>query len=450
MTLRPTGIMGLDEILGGFPKPSTILIAGTAGVGKTMFVLDSLSSVAEDESTLYIPITTRQERREDFADIFPFMHESIAVHPIDRISAERDPLSALIDIGNAVSSSGAGRVAIDPITPLGSAFSEQEQHRFIGTLDSMAHELDAITLATGELTASEIHTSVVSHFMDGVLYLSYEESEKHVLRNLRIFKTPNIAGNRALSNIYSFNSSTSGVRVFPHLKGGASHPDLSVRVPTGIRELDGMLEGGIPETYSMLIAGSPGTGKTIFGLQFANKSLENDRPAVIVSFNESPDQLMAEAMRIGWDMQGYVENDMLRFVYPSEQVSSDEHLWQIKDAVESIGAGSLVFDGITDMKTMFCGSVNVREYIHSLIRYLKYRKVTSLFTSEIENVFSFGIPDSGTSFLVDGIISLRYIRKESGLRKLLLILKMRGTDHDRRIKEYAIRDHGISIMEWDK
>ena len=448
MMLRSTGIAGLDEILGGFPKPSTILIAGTAGVGKTMFVLDSLSSVAEDESTLYIPITTRQERRADFADTFPFMHESIAVHPIDRISAERDPLSALIDIGNAVTSSGADRVAIDPITPLGSAFPEQEQHRFIGTLDSMAHEWGVITLVTGELTASEIHTSVVSHFMDGVLYLSYEESEKHVLRNLRIFKTPNIAGKQALSNIFSFNISTSGVRVFPYLKGGAAHPDLSVRVPTGIRELDGMLEGGIPETYSMLIAGSPGTGKTIFGLQFANESLENDRPAVIVSFNESPDQLIAEAMRLGWDLQGYVENGMLRFVYPSEQVSSDEHLWQIKDAVESIGARSLVFDGITDMKTVFCGSVNVREYIYSLIRYLKYRKITSLFTSEIENVFSFGIPDAGTSFLVDGIVSLRYIRKESDLRKLLLILKMRGTDHDRRIKEYAITDHGINIMEW--
>ncbi|PXF57882.1 MAG: circadian clock protein KaiC [Candidatus Methanogaster sp.] len=447
MMLRSTGITGLDEILGGFQKPSTILVAGTAGVGKTMFVLDSLSSVAEDESTLYIPITTRQAIRADFADSFPSMHKSIALHPIDRISAERDPLSALIDIGNAVTSSGATRVAIDPITPLGYAFSEQEQHRFIGTFDSMAHEWGAITLVTGELTASEIHAAVVSHFMDGVLYLSYEESEKHVLHNLMIFKTPNIAGTQALSNIYSFNISTGGVRVFPHLKGGAAHPNLSVRVPTGIQELDGMLEGGIPETYSMLIAGSPGTGKTIFGLQFANKSLENDKPAVIVSFNESPDQLMAEAMRLGWDMQEHVENDLLRFVYPSEQVSSDEHLWQIKDAVESIGAGSMVFDGITDMKTVFCGSVNARKYIYSLIRYLKYRNVTSIFTSEIENVFSFEIPDAGTSFMVDGIVSLRYIRKESGLRKLLLILKMRGTNHDRRIKEYTITDHGINIME---
>jgi circadian clock protein KaiC len=314
----------------------------------------------------------------------------------------------------------------------------------------MAHEWDAITLATGELTASEIHTSVVSHFVDGVLYLSYEESEKHVLRNLRIFKTPNIAGKQALSNIYAFNISAGGVQVFSHLKSGAAHPDISVRVPTGIRKLDGMLEGGIPETYSMLVAGSPGTGKTIFCLQFANENLENCRPSVIVSFNESPDQLIAEAMRLGWDLKRYVENGALRFVYPSEQVSSDEHLWQIRDAVESIGAGSVVFDGITDMETTFCGYVNVREYIYSLIRYLKYRKITSLFTSEIENVFSFGIPDAGTSFLVDGIVSLKYIRKESGLRKLLMILKMRGTDHDRSIKEYAITNRGIDIREWDK
>lgn len=71
MMLRPTGIAGLDEILGGFPKPSTTLIAGTAGVGKTMFVLDSMSNVAEDESTLYIPITTRQGGRDDLAAVIP-------------------------------------------------------------------------------------------------------------------------------------------------------------------------------------------------------------------------------------------------------------------------------------------------------------------------------------------------------------------------------------------
>ena len=449
MTIRPTGIAGLDEILGGFSKPSTTLIAGTAGVGKTMFVLDSISSVAEDESALYIPITTGPERRDDFTDTFPFVHESITVHPIDRISAERDPLSALIDIESAVSSSGADRIAIDPITPLGYAFSEKERHRFIGTLDSMAREWDAITLFTGELTGSEIHTSIVSHFMDRVLYLSYEEGEKYILRNLRVFKTQNIIDRQILSNSYVFSISTGGIRIFPPLKGGAAHPDLSVRISTGIQELDGMLEGGIPETYSMLVDGGPGTGKTVFGLQFVNESLEDGRPAVIVSFNESPDQLIAEAMRFGWDLQGYVENGTLRFVYPSEPTSSDEHLWQIRDAVESIGAGSMVFDGISHIKTAFCGSANVREYIHSLIRYLKYRRVTSLFTSEVENVFSFEIPDAGTSFLVDGIVSLRYIRKESGLRKLLLILKMRGTDHNRSIKEYVITNNGIDIRGWD-
>ncbi|MCK4811691.1 MAG: circadian clock protein KaiC, partial [Methanosarcinales archaeon] len=82
MMLRPTGIAGLDEILGGFPKPSTILVAGTAGVGKTMFVLESLSSVAEQELTLYIPITTSGCSFKQSASLL--LHESVTVHPIER------------------------------------------------------------------------------------------------------------------------------------------------------------------------------------------------------------------------------------------------------------------------------------------------------------------------------------------------------------------------------
>lgn len=442
--LRPTGITGLDEILGGFPKPSTILVAGTAGVGKTMFVLESLSSVAEDESTLYIPITSR---RHDFVQDFPFVHESIRVHPIDRLSVERDPLSALIDIGNIIASSGANRVAIDPITALGSAFSEQERHRFIGTLDSMAHEWDAITLVTGELTDAEIHTSVISNFVDEILYLSYKESERHILRNLRIFKTLNTVNGYSLSKIYTFDISSGGIRVFPHLKNGTAHPDLSIRVSTGIPELDPMLEGGIPETYSILLTGGPGTGKTVFGLQFVYECLKNKKPSVIVSFNESPDQLIAEAMRFGWDFRRYVDSGMLKFVYITEDISSDEHHWQIKNAVESIDARSVVFDGISDIKTAFCGSVQVKRYIYSLIKYFKHRRITSLFTNEIEDIFSFRISDAGISFLVDGVISLGYVKKGSEVRKIMLILKMRGTDHNRTIKEYMVTDHGIEIAE---
>ncbi|MEA1907881.1 MAG: ATPase domain-containing protein [Euryarchaeota archaeon] len=444
MTLRPTGIAGLDEILGGFPKPSTILIAGTAGVGKTMFVLESLSSVAEQESTLYIPITT--SRRSFKQATSPFMHESITVHPIERLSVERDPLSVLIDIENVVATSHADRIAIDPITPLGSAFSEQERHRFIGTIDSMTREWEAITLFTGELTSKEIHTSIISHFVDEILYLSYEDHKRYISRNLRIFKTMSAANDHIPSKIYTFNISKDGIRVFPNLENEITHTNTSTRIPTGIPRLDAMTEGGIPETYSTLVTGSSGTGKTIFGLEFIHESLKNDKPAVVVSFNELPEQLIAEALRFGWDLRRYVVDGILKFVHTTDQVHPDEHLWRVRDAVESIGARSVLFDGISDMETVFYGSVRVENYIHSLIGYFKHASVTSVFTNGTEYAAASRITDVGTSFLMDGIISLDNTMNVGEMKKTLRIVKLRGTNHSRAIHEYSITDHGIEIL----
>ncbi len=442
--LRPTGIAGLDEILGGFPKPSTILIAGTAGVGKTMLVLESLSSVSDQESTLYIPITTSGCSFKQATS--SFIHESITVHPIERLSVERDPLSVLIDIGNVVATSHADRIAIDPITPLGSAFSEQERHRFIGTIDSMTREWEAITLFTGELTGNEIHTSIISHFVDEILYLSYEDHKRYISRNLRIFKTMCAANDRIPSKIYTFNITKDGIRVFPNIENEITYTDLSIRISTGIARLDAMIEGGIPETYSTLVAGSSGTGKTIFGLEFIHESLKNNKPAVIVSFNESPDQLIAEALRFGWDLRRYVMDGILKFVYTTDRIHHDEHLWRVRDAVESISARSVLFDGISDIETIFYGSVRVETYINSLIRYFKHVRVTSVFTNGTKHAAVSRIADMGTSFLMDGIISLDNTMNAGEMETTLRIVKLRGTDHSRAIHEYMITDRGIEIL----
>ena len=442
--LRPTGIAGLDEILGGFQKPSTILIAGTAGVGKTLLVLESLSSVADQESTLYIPITTSGCSFKQATS--SFIHESITVHPIERLSVERDPLSVLIDIGNVVATSHADRIAIDPITPLGSAFSEQERHRFIGTIDSMTREWEAITLFTGELTGNEIHTSIISHFVDEILYLSYEDHKRYISRNLRIFKTMCAANDRIPSKIYTFNITKDGIRVFPNIENEITYTDLSIRISTGIARLDAMIEGGIPETYSTLVAGSSGTGKTIFGLEFIHESLKNNKPAVIVSFNESPDQLIAEALRFGWDLRRYVMDGILKFVYTTDRIHHDEHLWRVRDAVESISARSVLFDGISDIETIFYGSVRVETYINSLIRYFKHVRVTSVFTNGTKHAAVSRIADMGTSFLMDGIISLDNTMNAGEMETTLRIVKLRGTDHSRAIHEYMITDRGIEIL----
>ena len=136
------GIKGLDTILGGIMSPSTILIAGSAGVGKTIMSLQMLSNASKNgEKALYIPITTENpEKLKLYNSTLDFYEDSFEVHPINRQLAEKDPLTTLIEIGNIIESTKPDRLVIDPITPLGYGFIEQEKRRFFYTLDSMLQE----------------------------------------------------------------------------------------------------------------------------------------------------------------------------------------------------------------------------------------------------------------------------------------------------------------------
>ena len=157
------GIRGVDEIIGTLKSPSTILLAGTTGVGKTSFCLQMLAHAAKKgEKTLYIPFTTESpEKLKMYFSRMNFFDDHIHIHPINRSISEKDPLSTLIDIGNVIGSIKPDRVVLDPVTPLGFGFIEPEKRRFFYTLDSMIQEWKALVVLTGEMLKEELHESVV-------------------------------------------------------------------------------------------------------------------------------------------------------------------------------------------------------------------------------------------------------------------------------------------------
>jgi len=443
------GIESLDELLGGFKSPSTILVAGTAGVGKTIMALQMLSEAGKKgEKTLYIPITTEKiDKLKMYHSTLEFFDQSLEVYPINRQLAEKDPLTTLIDIGNVIETKKPDRLVIDPITPIGFGFVEQERRRFFYTLDSILQERNILTFLIGELIDEEMHQSVVSHLADGIIYLSRRsnglKTDHHIefpkMRGLDLKRQAEITSCK-----YLYKITTDGFTVYPHLKPEKDTNLDDSRVEAGIPGLDTMLGGGILKCSNTLVAGKPGTGKKLFGLQFIHHGIENGEPAIIVTFEDSPHQLLMDAEKIGWDLNKYVQSGLLKFICnnPTE-IYPAEHSIRIKNTIENMGASRIFYDGLNNLEIPIPDKLKMKGYLYSLASYLKSKNITSLYTAETNQSDCPGNEGSEHAFLMDSVVVLH--NSKARKRRYMCVLKSRGTEHKSSIKEYAITDAGIKM-----
>lgn len=442
------GIRGVDEITGTLKSPSTILLAGTAGVGKTSFCLQMLSKAAKNgEKTLYIPFTTESPEKLNMNfSTMKFFDSRVTIHPINRSMSEKDPLSTLIDIGNVVGSAKPDRIVIDPVTPLGFGFIEPEKRRFFYTLDSMIQEWKALVVLTGEMLKEELHESVISHLVDGIIYLSREDRGLRAGNFLEVLKLRGIDPQKNTENIYRkyrYRMNTEGFSMISYSQEKETITNLSEKVISGIPALDRLLYGGLFSDSGTLVTGKPGTGKTTLGMQFILNGLDQKEPCVIVNFEGLQNSLFHEARRHGWEIEKYIESGLLKVISADPQsMWPEEHETLIKEYAREMNARRLFFDDIFNLEIMLPDQLQLRGYLYSLLRYLKAQNVTSVFT----------IPRSSSSitentridaeFLMDNIIILR---NSEGGRRYMCVSKSKGTQHMPNPLEYAITERGIKL-----
>jgi len=219
------------------------------------------------------------------------------------------------------------------------------------------------------------------------------------------------------------------------------------RVKTGIVELDEMLRGGFMPGDAVMLAGSAGTGKTTLALQYLVNGVKRGEPGIYVTFEELPDQIYRDAKYFGWDLGKMEEEDKFRVICTSPNLvleSGDGSL--LDDVLRDIQPRRLVIDSLSHLE-MFVKKDDMRMEAYRVIRYLKTRGVSSVLLWESPQISggSFSVTDVGLSFLVDCIVALKPVEIESSMRKALVILKMRGSDHDKRFREFEITSSGIKI-----
>ena len=222
-----------------------------------------------------------------------------------------------------------------------------------------------------------------------------------------------------------------------------------MRLRTGIQELDDMLRGGFLPGDAVLLAGGAGTGKTTLAIQhLVNGATQFGENGIYVTFEQLPNQIYRDSQSLGWDIRKLEDEDKFRLICTSPNIlledSGGENI--LSEPIKEIHAQRIVVDSLSHL-AMFTSHDDLRRELYRLIMLLKAKGLGSLLIWESGDSSdqSKALPDGGISFLVDSIVSLKHVEIESTVRKALVVWKMRGSDHDKRLRQYEITSNGIEV-----
>jgi circadian clock protein KaiC len=459
----PTGIPGLDEVLGGgIPEYSFNIIAGAPGCGKTTLAHQIIFANATAECpALYFTVLgepaikmLRYQQQYSFFDLH-MLDKAVRFVNLSDLVLEKDLDAVLGEIVRQVEALNPSIVVVDSFrTVVRKAQASGDEMQLQGFVQRLAMHLtswQATTFLIGEYSDSEIQDNPVFTVSDGLLWLYQAVERNSIVRKLQVMK---FRGQETVPGLHTFRISGRGLQVFPRTFGLTAHPGETKgihRLGAGIDELDAMMAGGIPSGHSILIAGPSGSGKSILGAHFINEGLEHGEPGIVAVFEELPEEYAARAAKLGFDFDKPRANGTLDILYLRPlDLSVDETVHEIVAAVKRIGAKRLVIDSLVGFEMALAPGfrTDFRESLYRMIGALTRLGVTIISTVEVEENFtSMGLSNFAISFLSDGIVRLRYVSINGQLRRMLMVVKMRSGRHSNDMREYQVTDCGIEIGE---
>ncbi len=458
----PTGVRGLDDILGGgIPEFSFNIIAGTPGCGKTTLAHQILFANATEEKTaLYFTVLgepaikmLRYQQQYSFFDAAK-LGKAIRFINLADVLMEKDLDAVLEEITRQVTAAGPALVVVDSFRSVMrkamSGTSEDGMQSFIQRLAQFLTGWEATTFLVGEYHPDEIRDNPIFTIADGLLWLSQVPERNSVVRKLQIIKQ---RGQNTVTGLHTIRISESGLEAFSRTLGlqrKKANPAERKRLSCGVPELDAMLGGGILEGDSVLVAGPSGTGKSALATQFIAEGIRNDEPAIIAIFEERPEGYITRAGNFGLDLATPRDAGKLEILYLRPlDLSVDETMQEILDAIKRVGAKRLVIDSLGGFEMALAPGfrLDFRESLYRMIVALTGAGVTILSTVEVEDKFTeFAFSNYAISFLTDEIIRMRYVEIDGQLRKVMVVIKMRGGNHSKDIREYVITDKGLVVI----
>ena len=460
----PTGIAGFDSISeGGLPRERATLVAGTAGSAKTVFAVNYLAAGITQAGENGVFVT--------FEDAVPDVRRNMLGFGWDIAQWEKEGKWAFVDaapdaegpmavvgdydlggllarIQHAVKKVGAKRVSLDSLNALFVQFKEHAMLRAeLFRITSVLKKMGLTVLFTGERTQEygEVTRYGIEEFVaDNVVILRNILDEERRRRTVEILK---MRGTSHQRGEFPFTiTSRQGIVVIPLSQIALTQSSSTVRVTSGLKELDKMCGGGFFRDSVILASGASGTGKTLLVTQFMSGGFKAKERSLLFAFEESKDQLFRNAAAWGMDFAAMEKKERLMVVnrYP-HAMAMEDHLVEMTQLIEDFKPNRVAVDSLSALERV-SSLRGFREFVIALTSTLKKKETAGLFTSTSPSLLGgTSVTEKHISTLTDSIILLRYVEAFGSMRRALVVLKMRGSHHDADIREYTIDGGGMHI-----
>lgn len=459
-----TMIEGFDDIShGGLPVGRTTLVSGTSGTGKTLLAVQFLYNgiTLFDDGGVFV---TFEESPTDIiknAASFGWdLQKLIEQGKLFILDASPDPegqdvvgnfdLSALIErIQYAIRKYKAKRVSIDSVTAVFQQYDAASVvRREIFRLVARLKQVGVTTIMTTERVEEygPVARFGVEEFVsDNVVIMRNVLEGERRRRTIEILK---LRGTTHMKGEYPFTMTNDGINIFPLGAMRLTQRSSNIRVSSGVQTLDEMCGGGFFKDSIILATGATGTGKTLLVSKFIEDACVTGERALLFAYEESRAQLLRNAYSWGIDFEEMERNGLLKIIcaYP-ESAGLEDHLQIIKSELAQFKPSRIAIDSLSALERGVSNNA-FRQFVIGVTGYAKQEEITGFFTNTTDQFMgSHSITDSHISTITDTILMLQYVEIRGEMARAINVFKMRGSWHDKGIREYTITENGPEIKD---
>ena len=446
-----TGIASLDALIeGGIPRGFTVLVAGNPGTGKTILTTQFLyEGLLEGESALYVSFS---ESKNQFYENFSRFGMKLADFErdnkfafLDFASVTKEGIGDALEEVIAVSKSiNAERIVIDSFSAIILAFDNINEaritlHVVLGKM-LRAEGITNMLITEVPIGSPNVGSGMEEFVADGIIQLEHGTTDA-IPAILKVVKMRGTSINR---EAHVSLVGEKGMVVYPKQPIRMTDATTIDRLKTGIPGLDERVEGGFLKGSTSILAGASGAGKTTFAFQFTVQAVLDGKPSLFCSLEESPTEIRNMGKSLGFNMKELEKKGLHLISWTPENQSPDAFICELASHIEAIRPSRIVIDGLSTFEHLY--SQEMYLITKRLVNLTGSYGITSIFTILTDQESGLNISSFGVSSIFHNIILLRYVEAEAQLKRSMLILKMRASNHDHSILQFLIQNKtGLKI-----
>ncbi|HEY5949510.1 MAG TPA: ATPase domain-containing protein [Kofleriaceae bacterium] len=455
-----TGIVGLDDVLGGgFPRGQLFLVEGNPGAGKTTLGLQFLlEGIRNGERCCYVALAESEKALRRLAASHGFDITGLdVIESNDQASVTDYTIyqPSEVELGETSRALLARldeikpqRVVLDSLSEL--RLMSQDPLRYRRLLLGLRKHFDdrgTTTLLIDFL--SDVADRQLESLCHGIVHLDQLVPEYGGMRRrLRVSKLRESAFR---DGFHDFAIRSGGMEVFPRLVAAEhdrEHEFVVDTVSSGVPEIDALLGGGLDRGTSTLILGPAGAGKSTLAAQLAKANVERGEKAAFFIFDEVPNTLVVRGEGMGMGVRKHVEAGrmIIRQVDPAE-LSPGHFAHLVRQAVERDGASMVVIDSVNGYQSAMPEEHHLSAHLHELLAYLNQSNVLSVLVMTQSGLVGATQSPIDLSYLADTVVLLRYFEAHAEIRQAISVVKRRTGPHERWIRELRIDGNGLRVGE---